>query len=162
MKPHIVCLCETWLKENRLSKFINYACNFYIRPQHNGGGLALLIRNDVCVAEKALNLFPNGNLEVQALTVLGDKNKIDILNLYNPNGTVISNEFKHYFNQLNNEKVIVGDFNAHNYCEVLLPFYKYFRKLYLYLILWVNIFSGRAIYIYFFFWHSIIKSWFIT
>ena len=51
---------------------------------------------------------------MQVVTVLGSKNKIDIFSVYNPNKIVQSAEFIHYFNQLNDEKIIVGDFNAHN------------------------------------------------
>ena len=60
LKPHIACLCETWIKENYLPKFINYSSFFSNRSCQIGGGLAMLVRNDVCVKTKSINLFYNG------------------------------------------------------------------------------------------------------
>ena len=51
---------------------------------------------------------------MQAVTIYGKNNIIDILNLYNPNQNISANKFINYFKQLNNSKVIVGDFNAHH------------------------------------------------
>ena len=54
-KPHIVCLCETWLKPSRERSFINYFSIWTHRagPQR-GGGIAFLIRNDIHHSQKAL------------------------------------------------------------------------------------------------------------
>ena len=115
LKPHIVCLCETWLKENRLPTFLNYKSYFSCRPNRPGGGLAILVRNDVCVNPLTLNKHFTINLEVQAVTVFGGNQAIDILNIYNPCKDISVSEFNFYFNQLGKNKVIIGDFNAHSY-----------------------------------------------
>ena len=51
---------------------------------------------------------------MQAVTIYSKNNIIDVLNLYNPSQNISADEFNHYFKQLNNSKVIVGDFNAHH------------------------------------------------
>ena len=112
LKPHIVCLCETWLKDNFLPSFINYTPFFISRSNRPGGGLAILVRNDVCVQKKDLSLFPAGQLEIQAITVYSQNFLLDICHLYNPCVTVSSSEFNHYISQMYRNCAILGDFNA--------------------------------------------------
>jgi ribonuclease HI len=116
LKPHVACLSETWLKSSREPKFINYNCIWRHRPgRQQGGGLAFLVRNDVHTIPKQLNIYANGFLEVQALTIIAENNiKIDLLNIYNPNAIVTANEFIFYFQQMGPNTVIVGDFNCHH------------------------------------------------
>ena len=113
-KPHIVCLCETWLVEDRLPAFVNYTSFFVCRPQRNGGGLAILARNDLCVARKNIDAFPDGHLECQAVSVSGVHDCIDILNVYNPLYNVSAEEYMFYFQQLTAPNIVVGDSNAHH------------------------------------------------
>ena len=61
--------CEAWLVEDRLTSFVNYVSFFVCRPQLNGGGLAILSRNDSCVACKNISALPDGHLEYQAVSV---------------------------------------------------------------------------------------------
>ena len=113
-KPHLVCLCETWIQDSRLPSFVNYTSFFVSRPQRVGGGLAILARNDLSIIERPLVLFPEGLLEVQVVTVCGSFSQLDILNLYNPSQSISSEEFHHYFDQLASPCMVVGDFNAHH------------------------------------------------
>ena len=113
-EPHIACLCETWLKKDFIPKFTNYTSFFIFRHHQRGGGLAILVRNDVLAKGKNLVYFPTGRLEVQALTIIGERYNIDILNVYNPNCNISTEEFEHYFSQLSENCLIVGDFNAKN------------------------------------------------
>ena len=114
-RPHVICLCETWLKDSRLPQFINYTVYYECRKDKAGGGLAILVRNDVNASVLKLQNFPSGKLEVQAVTVYGVRNeKIDILNAYNPNENISENEIDFYFKQLSKNKIIIGDFNAHH------------------------------------------------
>ena len=114
-KPHLACLCETWLKDNRIPKFVNYKQYFECRTGKSGGGVSILVHNELNTIEKKLLEYPNKNLEIQAITVVGKGNKkIDIVNLYNPNKNVSPEEFRFYFNQLSKNKIILGDFNAHH------------------------------------------------
>ena len=48
------------------------------------------------------------------MAVHGRGRRLIILNLYNPNKSILAAEFEHYFNQLGEYRIIVGDFNAHN------------------------------------------------
>ena len=104
----------TWLKEGYIPSFINYTPYYVFRQNRQGGGLAILVRNDVSVKEKNLILFPTGNLEVQAVTIVGRDSCLDVLNVYNPCFPIQEEEFSHYFSQMNNNCFIAGDFNAHN------------------------------------------------
>ena len=113
-RPHIVCLCETWLKSSRLPSFINYSSFFKCRPDRAGGGLAILVRNDVNISPKQLIEYANSKLEVQAVTVHCERSTMDIMNIYNPNLNVSDMEFTFYFEQLSANKLILGDFNAHH------------------------------------------------
>ena len=112
--PHVVCLCETWIKNDRLPKFINYKTYYVNRPASSGGGIAILVRSDLQCVGKSLAPFPNGRLEIQALKIVNGRQHIDIMNVYNPNLTISTNEFQHYFNQLGASRIVVGDFNAHH------------------------------------------------
>ena len=113
-RPHIVCLSETWLKDSRLPSFINYSPFFKCRSDRAGGGLAILVRNDVNITPKHIEEYPNGKLEVQAITIHCEGSPMDIMNIYNPNQPISESEFSFYFNQLNSNRLIVGDFNAHH------------------------------------------------
>ena len=113
-KPHIICLTETWLRDSREPHLVNYTPYFKHRESSTGGGLAIFVRNDLMVINKCLDIFEEGKLEIQALTVVSKLEKIDIMNIYNPNENISKEEFIYYFNQLNTSHVITGDFNAHH------------------------------------------------
>ena len=112
-KPHIVCICESWLKPSHEPSFINYTSYFNHRINKSGGGTAILVRNDICAQVKDLNKFQNGQLEIQAITVFVN-NEIDIINIYNPSKPIVKEEFIFYFKQIYSNAIIVGDFNAHH------------------------------------------------
>ena len=59
-KPHVVCLTETWLKNNRIPVFQNYNKYLYIRPENVGGGLCILIRRDLINNSMSLAPFTMG------------------------------------------------------------------------------------------------------
>lgn len=111
VKPDIFCLTETWL-QNYIPKFKNYSSHWKHRGQL-GGGLGILVADGIPHRDFHLLPFPNGHLEVQALTVFTDNSEIQILNIYNPNKNVTLNEFEHYTNQLGPKFLVMGDFNAH-------------------------------------------------
>jgi len=113
-KPHVVCLTETWLKQNREPSFINYTAYYQHRNHRPGGGLAILVRNDLNCAPNPIDNFPAGGLEIQSIKVFCKYRSINITNIYNPNLPIHLAEFSYYFNQLSGPSVIVGDFNAHH------------------------------------------------
>ena len=111
-EPDIFALCETWL-HNYEPKFSNYTTEWKHRGGH-GGGIGLLINKNVQYRVLPLQLYVNGVLECQAITVYNRKGKTtNILNLYNPNKDLTVGEFKHYIKQLGSSFLILGDFNAH-------------------------------------------------
>ena len=109
-------MTETWLKSYREPEFINYSKYLCNRDDDStGGGIAILVRNDLMHCKKDLSPFNNGKLEIQAITIRSYNTSIDIFNIYNPNEDISKDEFAHYFSQLGDSYVITGDFNAHNH-----------------------------------------------
>ena len=110
-KPDLLCLTETQVKKYE-PKFINYTPLWKHRPEQ-GGGLAILVRRGLQHTNLPLNVYRNGFIEAQAITLIMNKNiQVNIMNTYNPNKPVTTNEMQHYVNQLGNKFIIVGDLNA--------------------------------------------------
>ena len=82
-----------------------------------GGGLGILLREDIIYREKKLLLCKKGLLEIPAIeTKLQERtNKwMEIVNIYNPNNNIKKEELKHYIQQLGASFIICGDLNAHS------------------------------------------------
>ena len=109
----LLCLCETWLTD-RAPLFRGYVAVWQHRPGGLGGGLGLLLREDIPFQEKLLMAYPGGQLELQCVTVISSLGPIDICNVYNPCKDVSLAEFTHYFSQLSPHFLFIGDFNAHS------------------------------------------------
>ena len=122
--PHIVAIQETWLKQidnqkNNTPYFRSYEVYRKDRKDRTrrGGGILMLIRKDITYKVKELTPFNNNNskLEIQIITIQSNSQDIDIVNIYNPPDNNLNiNEFKHYFSQINNNYLIMGDFNGHH------------------------------------------------
>ena len=114
-KPHVIAIQESWLKQkDKTPGFISYFTHRVDRIGRKGGGLLFLVRKNLNYVHKDLVPFRGGVLEVQAISIKSNNQFIDILNIYNPRGTLNKNEFMHYKSQLNSRFFIVGDFNGHN------------------------------------------------
>lgn len=117
-RPHLVCLQETWVKDDYLPSFINYKSFFQNRQGRAGGGLAICVRSDVIALEVPLQMVVGSKLECQCVEVKlrsgGGHLSIKVLNIYNPNEIVSHGEFNTLFGQLGQRSAIVGDFNAHH------------------------------------------------
>lgn len=112
-EPDIMCMCETWIKENYLPRFRNYSAEWKHRADR-GGGLGILVSSKLQYQTINLKEFDEGVLEVQALEVfLSDSSSLQILNVYNPVKDLTQQEIDHYISQLSNRYLIIGDFNAH-------------------------------------------------
>ena len=117
-RPHIVALQETRLSKNsKISKFVSYDTIRLDRPiaKKAAGGIAFLVLNTISYNIKSLTPFPNGKLEIQCITIKQDNKSIDIVNIYDNDGSLKTEEFNHYFKQINKEFMIVGDFNGHHH-----------------------------------------------
>jgi len=115
LKPSVMCLTETWVKDAYLPTFIGYHGLWANRTAHGGGGLCILVHQSLCFQEINLDHFQGGALEIQAIRLrLATGKHFSILNLYNPNASVTIQEFTHYSNQLNPPCLLTGDFNAHS------------------------------------------------
>lgn len=114
LKPTMVCLTETWVREAYLPSFLGYNA-LWCNRDGRGGGLCFLIRSSACYRALPLVHFAAGFLEVQAVEVrMSNGNCISVLNVYNPSASVTVEEFVHYIDQLNSPYVLAGDFNAHS------------------------------------------------
>ena len=93
-KPHIACLSETGLKPNREPKFVGYTSYFEHRLHTTGGGLLILVKNELSSYKKRLDPFRSGQLEVQSVVVLSNKGELQILNSYNPCKNISQHDFE--------------------------------------------------------------------
>ena len=99
-KPHIVVFSKTWIKRYE-PKFIDYVPIWQHRPSTGGGGLGILVRRNLHYQRIVLSHYPGGSLEVQAISlVMSNNRKLGILNIYNPNKAISTNEFRFYIQQL--------------------------------------------------------------
>ena len=80
-----------------------------------GGGLVMLVKSGLQYQIKDLIPYANGVLEQQCIRIfLKNTTFIDIINIYNPNKNLTTNELRHYIEQVGNKYMIVGDFNGHS------------------------------------------------
>lgn len=108
----VVGLCETWLSPSISPSFPGFTIVRKDRPQHRGGGLALLIHNSISYNTLQIQPFQNGALEVLAVQLGLSSGWCTVMVLYNPCADITANEFNHYFNILSSPSLIMGDFNA--------------------------------------------------
>ena len=71
----------------------------------------MLIRSDISVIPSDFEI-DNDILEVQEKTIQMKNSTLQIINMYNPNGSTPHDIFNKYFRQLSRNFVLVGDFNA--------------------------------------------------
>lgn len=62
-KPDVFCLCET-LTHSSTPSFVGYQSVWQHRPDGAGGGLGILIRDDVPFSMLSLVPFPQAKLEI--------------------------------------------------------------------------------------------------
>lgn len=111
--PMIICLQETNFKNDKTHNLKNFNCFFKNREHGNraSGGVAIYISNQL-----EANPIPLiTNIEAVAISVK-DTTKFSICNLYiPPNRETSSEEISNLLSQIPPPRIIVGDFNAHNY-----------------------------------------------
>ena len=114
-KPEIVCLQETWItkKHNQL-KLKGYSPPAIFRRERDqqGGGVAIFVKSGI---DHKILKIPDSKLKTVGMRIFGDRKNIDIINIYAPQTAEITeNELNKITNNLENNVVILGDFNSHN------------------------------------------------
>ena len=115
-KPDYLALCETWITNQRYEpKFHGYSTIWHHREHMNGGGLGIIIKRGIQYRTIPIIPYNGGVLEVQAIEIYLKFNfKVSLLNVYNPNKNITIEEILHYIDQLGQNFLILGDFNAHS------------------------------------------------
>ena len=113
-KPEILCLAETWVRPGQEPTFIHYVPIWKHRVAGRGGGMCILVRADLVVVPSNLQELAGSRLEVQRVTIKMVNFQLDIMSVYNPGENINVQTFNHYFQQLGEHRIILGDFNAHN------------------------------------------------
>ena len=82
--PHIICLCETWLKFTDTFKLKGY--NIYRKDRlERGGGLAILIKDTIqSYHDPNYCSHYDGKLESLVITIQFNNSSSDVCLLYNP------------------------------------------------------------------------------
>lgn len=114
LKPHLLCLQETWLK-NKIPHIPNYKVASFKHRIDRGGGVLTYIRNDLPFTNLDLKI-EQPNLEYCATTIYLEKDKITILNCYDPpeSGST-ADEYQKVLDLIPTKNfILVGDLNAHD------------------------------------------------
>jgi Reverse transcriptase (RNA-dependent DNA polymerase)/Endonuclease-reverse transcriptase len=112
-RPHILALNETRLDEECQINLRGFYCIRKDRTRR-GGGVAILIREDVEFKEINFNISANC-IENAACIINWHGKQLSILNCYiPPNAKITENDLRSIFNITDESYIIVGDLNAHN------------------------------------------------
>ena len=108
---HLICIQETWYNDDRSLDIPNYICLSRIRKHQQRGGCVIYIREKIIYDSYA----SHESLELQRICIYHGKEKITIINCYNPCKNLNEPTIERIFSYLNTEKyILVGDFNAHS------------------------------------------------
>lgn len=113
--PHVLCLCETRLPPHVPEpRFVGYQSAWLHRQARLGGGLCILVRDDVSYTVNTFLPYENSTIEVLSVKIATRVGSLDIVNIYNPCTNVSVSEFFHLRDQLGDVNIFIGDFNAHS------------------------------------------------
>lgn len=111
--PHIIALCETWLKDSISFSLKNYKI---IRKDRTDGygGVMIACRNDIQATSVAINTC----YECVVCSIeLYQGEKLSVASVYFPpnlnNPPFSASDFEMLLNQIPDRKLILGDFNSH-------------------------------------------------
>lgn len=112
-KADIICLTETWLAKKE-PKFIGYQSLWKHRKDRLGGGIGILVKDNLTFSTKQLVPYNQGNLEIQSVEIhMENQNNVNVANFYNPVKDISVAELQHYVDQLGGRCLLMGDLNAH-------------------------------------------------
>ena len=104
-KPGVVCITETWFRATSSHNFKGYNLFRKDRFGSMGGGVAILVWQDIVVVPNNFTYYQDGYLEALVVTIdLKDRN-CNICVAYNPTQNVTEMEFSHYFNGLGSNSI---------------------------------------------------------
>ena len=120
-KPHVVSLNEIKMNEqnaNKVFNFSGYTAEFSCRKKRGGGGVALLIRNDIeykiAKLDSLLEIAEFGNFELELVSVsikFNNKETI-IISYYNPPQTTLNYRVFEQLSKKACDFILCGDLNA--------------------------------------------------
>ena len=108
----ILTLNETWLKSNFKLDIPNYNIPRNDRPRRRGGGVAILVRNDIKF--NIIDTCCTTNTDNEAITILlkDSQDSISILTIYIPPGSDINTTLLNNIKNSADNIIITGDLNA--------------------------------------------------
>ena len=108
---HVICVQETWYNGSRMINIPNYQCICRDRIGQSRGGCALYIHDSINYDD----YICDEELELQSISILFGKQKMTLVNFYNPCKKLDENILDKIFSYaIQSEYIIIGDFNAHN------------------------------------------------
>lgn len=111
-----ICV-ETWLTEDVNIHVPGYSIFRKDRIHSRGGGLLMLIHNDLIYGEILDLISPDISVELGGIYIKNTNPPVNIIACYRTPGTTLSqNQWDVIFNNVktNSNTIIVGDFNSHN------------------------------------------------
>jgi len=113
-QPDILALCETWLKNKDSFNLEHYKIIRCDRPEKIGGGLAICIKDNIQYKQMNLRDRLKNKIEAMGIKISHKNNWTNMLLIYNPCNNLSQRDIEYYTEQINDPKIIIGDFNAHH------------------------------------------------
>lgn len=98
--------CEHWANEKLRIRGYNYV---YKCRNNHGGGVALLVKEDIIFNEINLEIFPD---EIVCIKTMFDKSPFHIISYYNPPNKKLNHEIFNYICMNFRNYILLGDLNA--------------------------------------------------
>lgn len=110
IKPDVICIQETWLKQS-----LDFVIKGYIsirrdRVEGNDGGCAIFVKRGLQFRE----VKKGGDLEYIVIEIWTNSGSMGIINFYNPCRKLESEYLDEMWENLNEKGIWCGDFNAHS------------------------------------------------
>ena len=118
-KPDIICIQETWFRENIVLQLDEYNCIPHNRTTGNRGGCAIYVRGNL----KYRLIDTPKDEEYQCVEIYFENIVLSVINLYNPCRRITCGFLSNVWNKMNKPAILCGDFNSHhemwgsNHCD---------------------------------------------
>ena len=111
-----VCV-ESWLNKDTNFHFTGFKTFRKDRTDKNGGGIVLLIRNNLAYKEKENLNIPHTSVEIASITITNVKPALNLIVCYRaPSVTLTELQWDQILSNINKSShtIFLGDFNAHH------------------------------------------------